>query len=231
MIGLVVVFAAGTGCKSKGPVPGEGSANGASPKVGTTETTGAHPGAANPHAGMGDTHAAGDPHAGLGIPPVGAGPKLTDTGLLDIGAIALKPPEGWKVEPPSSSMRKAQMRAEGEAGPAELVVFYFGPGQGGDPMSNAARWANQLTQPDGTPSTERVKVTSLDTSLPVQLVEITGDYGGGMGGAPIPGAMLLGGIAEGPDAPWFFKMVGPESTVKAHREAFVEMMGSLRVSG
>ncbi len=146
------------------------------------------------------------------------------------GALAWEVPGGWTTERPANSMRRAQFRIDGEAGPAELVVFYFGPGQGGDPMSNAARWAGQLTQPDGVPSQERVKLTRLDTAIPVQLVEITGDYGGGMSGDPIPGAMLLGGIAEGPDAPWFFKMVGPEATVRAARPAFVEMMGSLRVA-
>ena len=29
-----------------------------------------------------------------------------------------------------------------------------------------------------------------------------------------PGYMLLGGIAEGPDAPWFFKFTGPEATIR-----------------
>ena len=96
-------------------------------------------------------------------------------------------------------------------------------------MANAARWAGQLTQTDGTPSTERMKVAKMpDTKVPVHLVEIAGDYTGGMSGPPIPGAMLLAGIAEGPDAPWFFKMVGPEATVREAREAFVAMMGSLR---
>jgi hypothetical protein len=41
--------------------------------------------------------------------------------------------------------------------------------------------------------------------------------------------MLLGAIAEGPDAPWFFKFTGPEATVRAQRQAFVGMMRSLRV--
>lgn len=159
--------------------------------------------------------------------PRAAPPERAATG----GTLEWEVPEGWTVERPSNSMRRAQYRIDGADGPAELVVFYFGPGQGGDPTSNAVRWAGQLTQPDGTPSAERMQIARLEgTAVPVQLVEVSGDYGGGMSGAAIPGATLLAGIAEGPDAPWFFKMVGPAATVRAHREAFVAMMRSLRAA-
>ena len=40
-------------------------------------------------------------------------------------------------------------------------------------------------------------------------------------------AMLLGGIAAGPDAPWFFKFVGPAATVREQRDAFVELLKSV----
>jgi hypothetical protein len=70
----------------------------------------------------------------------------------------------------------------------------------------------------------------------VQLVEVTGTYEGGMTMTaqpfePQPDYMLLGAIAAGPDAPWFFKFTGPETTVRAQREAFAKLLGSLRVEG
>ena len=46
-------------------------------------------------------------------------------------------------------MRHAQYRVPGGNGDGECIVFYFGPGEGGDPMSNARRWAGQFDQPDG----------------------------------------------------------------------------------
>ena len=68
------------------------------------------------------------------------------------------------------------------------------------------------------------------------VVSVTGTYEGGMTGSPEPfepqpDSMILGGIAEGPDAPWFFKFTGPEQTVAAQRDAFVEMMSSIRAEG
>ena len=41
--------------------------------------------------------------------------------------------------------------------------------------------------------------------------------------------MLLGAIAEGPDANWFFKVTGPEVTVKANQGAFEKMLQSLHI--
>lgn len=143
-------------------------------------------------------------------------------------------PEGWVAEKPASSMRMAQYRAPGSAGDGECLVFYFGRGQGGDPMSNARRWAGQFLQSDGSSSESKMQVTRLEgTQVPVMIVEVTGTYNGGMTmtDAPAeesPGWMLLGGIAEGSDAPWFFKFTGPEATVREQREAFVGMMESIR---
>jgi hypothetical protein len=79
-----------------------------------------------------------------------------------------------------------------------------------------------------------MQVTKLEgTRVPVQVVEVTGVYDGGMTMTDAPaeqqtGYMLLGAIAEGGDAPWFFKFTGPEATVRAQHDAFVQMMKSLR---
>lgn len=143
-------------------------------------------------------------------------------------------PADWVAERPSSEMRLAQYRVPGPGGDAECIVFYFGPGQGGDALSNAVRWAGQFRQPDGSSSVDRMLTTQLaSTRLPVQLVEVTGIYDGGMTmtdapAAEKPGYMLLGAVVEGPDAPWFFKFTGPETTVRVQRNAFVELLESLR---
>ena len=143
-------------------------------------------------------------------------------------------PAGWTEVAPSSNMRLAQYNVAGSGGDGECVVFYFGPGQGGDPASNARRWAGQFAQPDGGDSLERMTMQELDGApIGLTLVEVTGTYNGGMTSGPEPatpqpGWMLLGGIAMGPDAPWFFKLTGPEATLEENRDAFVEMLRSIR---
>jgi hypothetical protein len=144
-----------------------------------------------------------------------------------------KTPSGWAEEKPTTNLRRAQYRVPGPGGDGECAVFYFGPGQGGDPMSNAMRWAGQFKQPDGQPAQQPKTSTMKVGPITVLQVEVTGTYTGGMTNtmAPAedkPGYMLLGAVAEGPDSNWFFKLTGPESTVKAQRAAFEGLLRSLK---
>jgi hypothetical protein len=162
------------------------------------------------------------------LPPVPEGAGTGDR------ALDWTVPSGWTPEKPSSSMRRAQYRVPGSAGDGECAVFYFGPGQGGDPMANAERWASQFTNPDGSPARGSMKTSEIDAGgLKVVLVEIAGTYSGGMTmtaepAVPEPGYRLLGAIAPGPDANWFFKLTGPDATINAQRAAFVSMVRSLK---
>ncbi len=152
-------------------------------------------------------------------------------------ALTWTSPQSWTAETPSSSMRRAQYRVPGVAGDAECVVFYFGPGEGGDAMANALRWADQFTQPDGRSSRELLQISEIEVNgIPVLMSEVTGTYSGGMAmmGQPaevLPDYMLLGAVAAGPDANWFFKLTGPEATVEANRDAFEGLIGSLQTGG
>ena len=172
-----------------------------------------------------------------GHPPVG-GPGMSPTVPApppSAGAggqeLVWKLPRGWVEEPASSSMRRAQYRIPGGAGPGECVVFYFGPGQGGDAEANAARWAGQFRGADGQPARAVKKSTIKVGDIAVLLVEVTGTYVGGMGGTPSgperPDSMLLGAIAQGPDANWFFRATGPRATIEPQRSAFKGMIRSI----
>ena len=161
------------------------------------------------------------------LPPVAEDAGTGSTGL------SWTVPEGWVEEQPANAMRKAQYRVPGEGGDAQCVVFYFGPGQGGSPLANAQRWGSQFIQPDGRSSLEVLKTAEIEVNgIPVLTCEISGTYGGGMTmggqGTPAENQMLLGAVAEGPDANWFFKFTGPRATVEANRGKFEELLGSLR---
>jgi len=146
-------------------------------------------------------------------------------------------PAPWAAEPPSNSMRRAQYRVPGPGGEGECVVFYFGPGQGGDAMSNAERWASQFTDADGRPATATMKTrTATVNGIAVLFVEAAGTYQAGsmtgMGqGVAKPDWALLGAVAQGPDANWFFKLTAPQPTIEANRAPFEAMIGSLRAGG
>ena len=159
-------------------------------------------------------------------PPAGSGQAAA--------ALAWEDPEGWITVPPSSSMRRAQYRVPGDAGDAEFVAFYFGPGEGGDAEANVIRWADQFGQADGRSSRDVLVTEHMDVGgIAVLLAEVTGIYSGGMAGIggpaqTLPGYMLLGAVAQGPDANWFFKFTGPEATVRENRDKFMAVIESLR---
>jgi len=134
---------------------------------------------------------------------------------------------------PKSSMRAAEYGVEGDS-QAELSVFYFGPGQGGDIDANITRWLGQITQPDGSDTAQKQKRSEATSSgIAVTIVEAQGIYAGGMGmpGAhaaePITDAILLGAIASGPQGPVFFKLVGPGAAIERARPAFKALIDSL----
>ncbi len=180
-----------------------------------------------PAGGMAPGMAPGMGAAGIALPPVDPAAGLGGAGLVwDV-------PAKWLAEPPANPMRRAQYRIPGAAGDGELVVFYFGPNQGGAPLDNARRWAMQFAQPGGSDPLAALKTRTAEIGgIPALFVETAGTYNPGtMGGgsaAPRENWALLGVVAQGGDANWFFKFTGPKATIEAERRAFEGMIGSLR---
>ena len=126
------------------------------------------------------------------LPPPGSGTAASGLVWTD--------PKGWVKGAPSSAMRRAQYRIPGPGGDGELVVFYFGPGQGGDAQSNAERWASQFLDERGQPATASLKTRPLEANgIAITVVEARGAYQSGsmMGSQSVeakPGYALLGAI-------------------------------------
>jgi hypothetical protein len=169
----------------------------------------------------------------VAAPSVAATPQDTKPSAGGLSWEANKP---LLARTPKSSMRAAEYGVEGDS-QAELSVFYFGPGQGGEVDANITRWLGQITQPDGSDTAQKQKRSEATSSgIAVTMVEAQGIYGGGMGmpGAPaaepITDAILLGAIASGPQGPVFFKLVGPGAAIERARPAFKALIDSLRVN-
>jgi len=230
-----------TGCADQGAVKPEaapGPAAASKPASAQDSAPVATPGSAPPLVSRrGDGTAAlppGHPPIDAGAAPAPSLPPVPEGAGVGETALTWTVPTGWIVEEPASSLRRAQYKVPGKAGDGECVVFYFGPGQGGDPIANAQRWADQFTTADGGPATTAMKTSTVEVgALKVFLVEVSGTYKGGMTmtAAPAvakPGYRLLGAVAPGPDANWYFKFTGPDGTVNAQREAFNAMVRSMK---
>src|SRR4030095_6661434 len=125
---------------------------------------------------------------GCGTPPTPAPPNAPQAaGASSQGDPRLKPPEGWVNERPTSSMRVSQYQlpaADGDTEAASLVVYYFGPGQGGSVDANLERWIGQMQTADARPEKDAARTeTSRVNGMKVTLLDIAGTYAGGdMGG-------------------------------------------------
>jgi len=141
-------------------------------------------------------------------------------------------PAGWLAQTPGSSMRLAQYRIPGPP-EAELVVYYFGPGQGGSVDANAARWSSQFTNVQGKPVKPNIR--QLRASAPrVTLVELHGNYARGMGmgtdNSVKPDHALMAAVVETPKGNAFIQLWGPESTVSAARNDYLDFLKNLKLN-
>ena len=157
--------------------------------------------------------------------------------LQDLGAITVKVPASWRSEAPSSSMRKAQF-VLGKLAPdqedATLVVFYFGPSQGGSVEANLARWFGQFKQPNGRSSEETAQVRKQEVGgMPVTLADVSGTYVPSAMGPRVPAAhprtgyRMLAAIVGSPAGSYYFKLTGPEGTVDHWSDAFSKFVDSI----
>jgi hypothetical protein len=152
---------------------------------------------------------------------------------IDAGGLTFQAPAAWKSSPPSSQMRRAELKvapAEGDKEPAELVVFAF-PGGAGTVEANVKRWQNQFKDADGNPPPIDSK-TVKGKNVEVTRVETAGHYFPmAFPGSPRqpdrPNYRLLGAIVQAGDTGYFLKMVGPDKTMKAARTDFDQLIASI----
>lgn len=112
-------------------------------------------------------------------------------------------------------------------GGAEVVVFYFGAGQGGSAEANIGRWESQFTGPDGEPV--RAEVSTLrEAAFPTAVAELEGRYARGVGmgaqGEPEDGQALVAAVVQTPQGTLFPQLVGPRDAVADQRDAFLDFV-------
>lgn len=142
-------------------------------------------------------------------------------------------PAGWTSRTPSSNARLAEYTIAGTdpSNGAEVVVYFFGKGQGGNVEANLARWKSQFSTTDGSPVPENVTRDSTG-AFPISFAEYRGTYARGVGAGDAsqakPGQMLIAGIAETPRGTIFIQLFGPAARVAAERDAFMRFVKGLR---
>jgi hypothetical protein len=165
----------------------------------------------------------------------GSGPasqdEKTKTQAIEAEGITFEIPTTWKPIQPKSSMRKAQVQIAASAGDAEgadLSLYVF-PGGAGGVDANVERWRGQFTDDEGdTPPVETERIKSKNAE--VTRVEVAGTFKDPFApGGPKEGFRLLGAIVITEERGYYFKMVGPDKTIKDAEKDFDAMVASISV--
>ena len=153
------------------------------------------------------------------------------------GNLFFRVPTDWIQQTPASSMRKAQFEipVKGDNNEsASVVVYYFGPNQGGSVEANLKRWELQFEAPEEISLTDFKKLEEKRSAgLNVTILELAGTYV-----APLsprnpnvrhnkPNYRLFAAVVETADGPFFFKIVGPAQTMEQQRAHFMLLIDSL----
>lgn len=141
-------------------------------------------------------------------------------------------PSHWKLGP-ARPMRKATYeipQAEGDSEGAELAVFYFGEGQGGDVDANIKRWVAQFgdIKDDDVKRSERSANELKQTIVEIQKGTYTNSMAMHGPKGPQKDFSLLGAVVEAPSGKYFFKMTGPEKTVAAAKDDFFKLLDTAK---
>jgi len=153
--------------------------------------------------------------------------------LYDIAAaqkseLKFRVPAGWVEEERTSNMRVAQYRlpkAPGDTEDASLVLYYFGPGQGGSTTANIDRWISQMKQADGSAAKGAKDEHLVANGLKVTSVDVSGTYvaetaPGSGERVHKDGWRMLAAVFEAKDGPYYAKLVGPSATIAKWEPSF-----------
>jgi hypothetical protein len=146
---------------------------------------------------------------------------------VELGGLKSTPPAAWKEVPVTSPMRLKQFVVPGRKGDAELVIFFFGQGQGGSSQANIDRWKQQFQPPAGKTVDDVAKVTSTKIgAAKATTLDISGTYlfkANPMAPGPAeprPEHRMLAVDLETPKGNYYVKLVGPAATVEQNRKGF-----------
>jgi hypothetical protein len=163
------------------------------------------------------------------------GTRVTIDGLTSVA------PAEWKEEEVSETARKFRVnqfrlpRVKGDKYDGEVVIFSFAGG-GGSVKANVARWQAMFNPPKGKKIDD---VTEIDKTkagkVPVTFVDIQGSYK--YSSRPFdpnakkelrPDYRMVNAIFEGKESTYFFRLLGPEKTVKHYKKGFETFVKSFK---
>lgn len=160
-------------------------------------------------------------------------PAAQATAKLAFIGLEAQAPAAWTMVPPATDKRLAQFKimTPGEGMTAEVIVYYFGKGDGGTAEANIERWQGQFVGTKEQPVIPAVQRFE-SNGMTVTTAELHGAYARGIGvgpvGVPKPDQTLLAAVVETPEGNLIIQLHGMAASVSAQKEGFMAFVRSIR---
>jgi len=148
-----------------------------------------------------------------------------DMETINVSEFTFEYGKPWVRQQVTSSMRAGQLTYDHEdesLKDVDLIIYYFGQGQGGGTQANIDRWLGQF---EGTPESKLEEKEMGDKK--VTFLTAKGTYMESMGGGPFSGNKeaksdytMLAAIFPSERGDVFLKLTGPTKSVEAMKDAF-----------
>jgi len=157
-------------------------------------------------------------------------PRAEEADSLKVSEFIFTFGKPWVRQQVVSAMRAGQFTYDHEdenLADVELVIFFFGAGQGGGTQANIDRWIGQF---EGTPESKTEekemggKKVILLTAKGTYLESMGGPFSGNK--TPKPDYTMLAAILPSEQGDVFLKLTGPTKSVEAMGDAFMKFTGS-----
>lgn len=160
-------------------------------------------------------------------------PSAQATTKLAFIGLEAHAPAAWTMVPPATDKRLAQFKitTPGEGMTAEVIVYYFGKGDGGTAEANIERWQGQFVGTKDHPVIPAVNRFE-SNGMTITTAELHGAYARGIGvgpvGVPKPGQTLLAAVVETPEGNLIIQLHGKAASVSAQKGSFLAFVRSIR---
>jgi hypothetical protein len=169
--------------------------------------------------------------------PAGVGQERQDRRgtLVTFDGMQSQTPADWVEEASTSRFRLKQFRLQATGDDkenAELIIFFFGTGQGGSVEQNHQRWKGMFVPPEGRRIEDVAKVSHFKLGkVPVTMLDVHGTYlfrsrpfDPVSETARRPNYRMLAAVIESEKGPYFVRLVGPAATVASYAKGFEDWL-------
>lgn len=154
--------------------------------------------------------------------------RAEDTDTLIVSEFTFEFGEPWIRQQVTSPMRAGQLTYDHETlDDVDIVIYYFGEGQGGGTQANIDRWIGQF---EGTPesTTEEKEVGDRTVTFLTAKGTYMESSGGPFSGNKTakPDYTMLAAVLPSDQGAVFLKLTGPNASVEAMKEDFIKFAES-----